>query len=174
MAFFVLSPEDLCNHLVSVKNYMKSVQMKPCFEAAANKQYTAIEQGLQASKLDVDYGNKLSQLISSIRWPRLDMEPKLLELVSTRISATIQSNASSSKLLTQDFTKLPFYLKEDRVARLFSTEPTENDKLQLIVVAGKELTLHRPSEQTVAHIVAMALLATHGYSACIAKKTQME
>ena len=98
MSFSVLSPEDLCNHLVSVKNYMKSVQMKPCFEAAANKQYTVIEQGIENSQLDVDYASKISNLISSIPWPRLDMEPKLLELVSTRISANIiQSNASSSK-----------------------------------------------------------------------------
>ena len=112
MAFFVLSPEDLCNHLVSVKNYMKSVQMKPCFEAAANKQYTAIEQGIESSQLDVDYASKISNLISAIPWPRLDMEPKLLELVSTRISGTIRNNASSTKTLTQDFTRPPFYLKE--------------------------------------------------------------
>ena len=146
---------------------MKSAQQKQCFEAAANKQYTAIEQGLEASELSVEYASKISNLITSIPWPRCDMEPKLLELVSTRIEGTIGSKTSSKSVLTQDFTKLPFYLKADRVAKLFSTELSANDKLHEVVIAGKECGLQRPSEHTVALIVAMALLATHGHAACI-------
>jgi hypothetical protein len=165
MAFFVLSPEDLCNHLVSVKNYMRSVQMKPCFEAAANKQYTAIEQGIESSQLDVDYASKISNLISSIPWPRCDMEPKLLELVSTRIEGTIGSKTSSKSVLTQDFTKLPLYLKVDRVAKLFSTELSANDKLYEVVISGEECGLQSPSEHTVVLIVAMSLfVAVHAPS----------